>query len=260
MIPRQNDIVQAGTPQKIRDHVFWTDLDGITVVADMNGGKYFTFDKSASFIWSLLAHAASPEHIALSLADRYRIDTNKAQADVASLLIRLDSAGLIEPITGKLDLCTSRNISNSASSSVEFLRETKVQTQVGLPRKFLLLIEAYVLLILIDLSLKVVGFHRVWVRFESQRPSHYALPNLQSVTALSKMALSAFKWYRPGVACMHRAFTTYWFLKRRHIPAELCLGVKTCPFSSHAWVEYQDWVLDDSPLVKSQFRIIAKVT
>lgn len=46
-------------------------------------------------------------------------------------------------------------------------------------------------------------------------------------------------------ACLPRSLLLTGFLLRRHIPADLVIGVKLGPFAAHAWVEYGGCVLND---------------
>jgi Transglutaminase-like superfamily/Coenzyme PQQ synthesis protein D (PqqD) len=258
--------LNAGNRQKVRSGVFWTDCSGTTVILDMNSGKYLAFDKVGSYIWSLVDGALNGAQIASSVASRYQVDSEKASEDVRAFLSKLSSMKLIEPTfkiekdsDGSGQFETAREGRNNRS--IDDSHECHVKPAIRVRRwwRGSLSIEAYAMLILTDLGLNALGFQGMWRRFTKSRRKPSSVANSDAVTDLTAIALSAFKWYRPGIACMHRAFAAYWFLRRHGIPAELCLGVKTCPFSSHAWVEFQGRVLDDSSHVKDRFRIIAKV-
>jgi hypothetical protein len=237
------------------------------VILDMNSGKYFAFDKVGSYLWNLLDDALDGDQIASSLAARYHLDSERATQDVQAFLSKLTLMKLIEP---KLDKAAESDSSTESQSgrkgwtdkSIADSHQRHLESFIRVQTRWrsFLSVDAYLTLILTDLGLTTLGLQGMWRRFTKSRQKHSSTRNPDTVTNLASIALSAFKWYRPGIACMHRAFAAYWFLRRHRIPAELCLGVKTCPFSSHAWVEFQGRVLDDSPDVKDRFRVIAKVT
>ena len=55
--------------------------------------------------------------------------------------------------------------------------------------------------------------------------------------------------------CLRRSLVLWWLLRRRGIDSRLRIGARTDGdnFSAHAWVEYQDDVLNDSPDVRTQY-------
>ena len=55
--------------------------------------------------------------------------------------------------------------------------------------------------------------------------------------------------------CLRRSLVLWWMLRRRSIDSQLRIGARMDGenFSAHAWVEYQDTVLNDSPDVPNQY-------
>lgn len=51
-----------------------------------------------------------------------------------------------------------------------------------------------------------------------------------------------------GIAdrCLVRSLAAYSLLRRNRIAAQLVLGVRSAPFGAHAWVQYEDIVLNDT--------------
>lgn len=133
------------------------------------------------------------------------------------------------------------------------------RNEIGRLSRIVLFIEAYVLLILLDLGLHTMGLDKVCrlIHYKGQSASKN-LPDAE-VEHMSQIAFAAYGWYRPRIACLHRALTIYCLLRMRGIPAELCLGVKAHSFAAHSWVEYQDTILGDSPLIKTRYQVLKRI-
>src|SRR5262245_39116876 len=120
-------------------------------------------------------------------------------------------------------------------------------------------IESYALLLLLDLGLHTIGLDRVCSLITRNRNLPRRVLSEAEVDEMARLALGAYRWYRPDVACLHRALTLYCLLTRRGASVELCFGVKTHPFAAHSWVEYQSKVVGDSGRVKELYRTIKRI-
>ena len=58
--------------------------------------------------------------------------------------------------------------------------------------------------------------------------------------------------------CLRRSLVLWWLLRRRGIDSALRIGVRMedGEFMSHAWVEWQDTVLNDTPDVGQRFMAV----
>lgn len=186
--------------------------------------------------------------------------TAVSPSDVSDVLNTLLKRGLIESKHCEDDLKSAKH-----SLLLRFLHRASTNrlSQLSFPpslwMRVRLYLEAYLLLMLVDLSLHRLGFHVLFAEL-SKEPSrsHTTCQAPELIEMLSSISLGAFRWYRPSAACAHRAFGLYIFLRRHGIRAELCLGVDPCPFESHAWVEHEGKVLGDSPTFCSGFLVIAR--
>ncbi len=75
--------------------VLFRELGDDLVLLDLQASKYFSLNKTGALIWQLLSENQDQSSIARNLADRYGVDEEKAQSDVAELLDQLLRAGLI---------------------------------------------------------------------------------------------------------------------------------------------------------------------
>lgn len=248
----------------IARNVFWVACDGATIVVSMESGKYFGFDNVAALIWGEIAQHIPQDQIASAMAGNYGLEIERARADLASFIQKLHTNGLVE---FALTSVASQSIkehprsANSNTGHVSLSQAGKQREDARGLHRFLLFVEAYVLMVRTDVALWRKGFHGMWKRFGSSRKrfGSSVAGDVATVKSICSPVLSAFRWYRPGAACMHRAMTTFWFLRRRGIQAELCLGVRRHPFGSHVWVEFNEKVLDDSQRVRETYQTIARL-
>jgi hypothetical protein len=58
--------------------------------------------------------------------------------------------------------------------------------------------------------------------------------------------------------CLRRSLVLWWLLRRRGIDSSVRIGVRTeeDEFFSHAWVEFEDTVINDAPDINKRFATI----
>jgi len=255
----------SGQQLTIARNVFWVTCDGATIVLSMESGKYFGFDNIAALIWSEIAQHIPQDQIASAMATNYGVEVERARADIDSFTQKLQTNGLVEFAVTSATSQSAEEHPQSANSNAGHGPLFQAGNQSGDVRglqRFLLFVEAYVLMVRTDVGLWRKGFHGLWKRFggSSRERTGSSPPGDPAVVkSLCAPVLAAFRWYRPGAACMHRAMTTFWFLRRRGIQAALCLGVRRHPFGSHVWVEFNDQVLNDSQRVRDTHQTIARL-
>jgi hypothetical protein len=69
---------------------------------------------------------------------------------------------------------------------------------------------------------------------------------------------AATLYWKP-VLCLQSAMVTARLLRRRGIAAEVVIGCRPEPFFSHAWVEANGRVVNDSPLYQQQLPALARL-
>lgn len=119
---------------------------------------------------------------------------------------------------------------------------------------------AWCLLVLIDLVVKLAGFHRFYNIVRScptigDVPAHArAKVARRACSAVDRASVYYFKraW------CLQRSAAAVCFLRLCGIRGELVIGVQKIPFYAHAWAEVDGRVVNDHPLVKSTYGEIAR--
>ena len=81
-------------------HVVSTSRDGLTVLVDLERGRYHTLNEIAGRIWTLLADATTVDAIARVLQEEYDVprdgSADRLQQDITTLLVTLGDAGLLQ--------------------------------------------------------------------------------------------------------------------------------------------------------------------
>lgn len=80
---------------RLRADVSTADTDDGVVLLDERSGRYWQFNPTGGLVLRLLLEGASARRVAQTLADRHAVSIEQAAADVAALLQRLHTAGLV---------------------------------------------------------------------------------------------------------------------------------------------------------------------
>jgi prolyl oligopeptidase len=65
---------------------------------------------------------------------------------------------------------------------------------------------------------------------------------------IRSMDIACVFYFKP-VKCLQRSVAVAMVLRKYGYQAEVVIGAKTLPFSSHAWVEFEGIVLNDKPYI-----------
>lgn len=113
-----------------------------------------------------------------------------------------------------------------------------------------LLLEAYLHLLRVDITLQTVGLRRVLTRMEKKGndppPVNLSAELRDHICLLAKMAETACNhWWRP-TRCQQRAFTLFRLLERHGVKPILLLGTQKGgrELHAHLWVEVGDLAFD----------------
>lgn len=127
----------------------------------------------------------------------------------------------------------------------------------------LLLLQAFVLLPLVALSLKLWGMQRtqralVWLPHHAMSmSSEVLLPQVEKTARMVGIAA----WHSAlWTNCLKKSLVLWYLLHRQGIVSELRIGVRReqGEFQAHAWVEYQGVVLNDTPNVRQHFAMFER--
>jgi hypothetical protein len=110
-------------------------------------------------------------------------------------------------------------------------------------------------------ALKVVGFELTWRwirRCAERTPLRNDVNSVAVARAEYRVAMAAALY--PGRAlCLERSLVLYYYLRRRGVPVDFCMGVQMYPFGAHAWVEFRKRVVNDVAEHVKQFRPIVEI-
>jgi hypothetical protein len=109
-----------------------------------------------------------------------------------------------------------------------------------------------------EIAYKIGGFRALHesVRKTSvspRSPEHGVVPRVCEAVSFA----ACFYW-KP-VLCMQRAVVITRLLRRRGVKAEVVIGYRPAPFFSHAWVEVNGRVVNDSPAYRERLFVLERL-
>ena len=91
-------MVDLRTAYKRKDAIATTQMDGETVMMDVDQGKYFGVSGSGSLLWDLLEEAQHVDELTARMCAAYDVEPNVARADVEAFLALLLDKQLIQEV------------------------------------------------------------------------------------------------------------------------------------------------------------------
>jgi hypothetical protein len=89
--------IQATDRFNISDEVLSQEVNGETVLLDLQGESYFGLDEVGTRVWQLLQEKSTVAHAVNTLFQEYDVSREQLESDVGQLLEKLIDAGLITP-------------------------------------------------------------------------------------------------------------------------------------------------------------------
>ena len=86
----ENSIVVASRGQ------ISADLDGETVILDLESEVYYSLDPVGTCIWTLIQEPRTVIEIQDAILQEYEVDPDRCEGDITALLEELAEAGLVE--------------------------------------------------------------------------------------------------------------------------------------------------------------------
>ena len=74
-------------------------------------------------------------------------------------------------------------------------------------------------------------------------------------TICDAVSLAACLYWRP-VLCLQRSVCIVRLLRKHEVVARLVIGYRPLPFFSHAWVEVNGRIVNDSPTYRERLRVL----
>ena len=125
-----------------------------------------------------------------------------------------------------------------------------------------LLARAWFLLPLMALWIRVAGFRRVRAFLEGrssipEEPDEKQSPRhrLEEARTVARIITAAASHPLFSISCLPRSLTLWWILRQRGMDSEIRIGVRRQGelLEAHAWVEYQEVPLNDTPDVHRRY-------
>ena len=121
--------------------------------------------------------------------------------------------------------------------------------------KHLLVLEALWELIRYDLVNVTLGFQRICRQVARQPVASQTFPGQTESLVCDTVDFAACFYYKP-VRCLQRSVVATRLLKKSGIKSCLVIGYRPAPFFSHAWVEVDGRVVNDSPVYKERLHVL----
>ena len=80
----------------IKSTTLFRELEGETVLVDIDAGTYFGLDEVGTFIWNLIDQGLAPDEIPARITEAFDVEEAVARADLAVFLEELLERGLVE--------------------------------------------------------------------------------------------------------------------------------------------------------------------
>jgi hypothetical protein len=115
---------------------------------------------------------------------------------------------------------------------------------------------AWLELVRYDVIASWTGFHgnASWLLRQEQRAGAAPRRGIDSAVADAVALAACLYWKR--VQCLQRCVCMAALLRRRGVPARLVIGYRPVPFLSHAWVEVDGKVVNDSPVYQRRLQVL----
>ena len=83
-----------------RKRIAWDELDGETLIINVETGHYFSLDGVGSLIWSMLADGVDDPDMVARIVSEYEVAESTARDDLEALIDTLASEELVERHSG----------------------------------------------------------------------------------------------------------------------------------------------------------------
>ena len=127
-----------------------------------------------------------------------------------------------------------------------------------LHRRARLLARVFVELMLYDVVMRVWGFSGVnrWARRRRVSSERAAKPD---EAAIVRAVSAAGSFYWKPIRCLQRSVVTARVMAHYGAPADVVIGYRPAPFFSHAWVEVNGRVANDSPGFQQKLSVLERL-
>ena len=239
-----------------------SDDDGM-ILLDLRSGRYTAFNPVGALVWAALEKGSPEVSIVRQLRERFDVPGERIERDVEAILATLKTNGWIVP--ARIDRppasATESGAGSSASDPPAMHRlptdAAHAEAGVSAARELYWRLIALLALIYIDILMRL-RFRRLYdvLRTCPKSSARLDAGTLRQICRCVNRAASA---YFKRAWCLQRSAACVYLLRRRGIPAQLVLGVRTFPFEAHAWAELDGQVLNDTPEYTGGFLVLDRI-
>jgi hypothetical protein len=104
-----------------------------------------------------------------------------------------------------------------------------------------------------DVLSRVSGFPGIRRRM---KPARACAPRASAVEAVCEAVGCMGSFYWKPLLCLQRSIVTARLLRAMGIQADVVIGYRANPFFSHAWVEVDGRVVNDSPAYRNKLQLL----
>jgi len=105
---------------------------------------------------------------------------------------------------------------------------------------------------------RVFGFKRMQGELAAQRPGKRVCSPKETKRIVDAVSLACCFYFKP-VLCLQRSTVAARLLKKAGADARFVIGYRSAPFLSHAWVEVDGRVVNDSQAYKERLKVLCVV-
>lgn len=245
------------------------------VLLDLKRGRCLSLNPVGGQVWKVFQRHSEGLTVD-SLVDELLpgfdgVERNTLLRDMSKFLPELEGKGLISNGNGTHSLPSSSNItlprleqvmsppatasiSNNESSAIaETEHEPYAQSE---DNSFFYSLLAMAALVGVDLILKLAGFPWLY-RIISKWPTRRLKDTEQSnVARICASVDAACRFYLKRALCLQRSVVATCLLRLAGIPAQMVIAARVMPLQSHAWVEVDGRVVNDSNKVQEFYSVL----
>ena len=106
-----------------------------------------------------------------------------------------------------------------------------------------------------DLIGAIAGFRRIHRQLARRKVASKSFPPEAESFICDAVRLASCFYFKP-VLCLQRSVAAAHLLRKAGINGSLVIGYRPAPFFSHAWVEVDGRVVNDSPAYKERLQVL----
>jgi transglutaminase superfamily protein/coenzyme PQQ synthesis protein D (PqqD) len=239
--------------------IYFATEENNTAILNVECGKFYSIIGTGSKIWDELV--ASPQgltldDLALSVRDDFEDATiQEIRCEIESFLNQLNQKGFIFSSESKPKR-TSKTL-RTIINSVVVIPSRLILHQ--LLRLKLNMVAAYFYLTLVDIILVTGGFCELFRTIKGWPVIRNREARLDAVNEICGAVDKACIYYPKRALCLQRSVVVACLLRQLGISAEIVIGCRKLPFSSHAWVEVKGIVVNDHRAVHKYYKILDRI-